>query len=209
MQTPSIPTRRRAALGLACLVAVGMLHAAPPATADGIEAAALMQALLLPQGSTRPPDWHALDALPIRWKTASAVAAPARDRKLGLPQVREGSFVLQVAGRPGFESAPGRAGHWDIQLLGSAEGVSEVRWSPSELGRDLDDGIHTLQTVGIAMRQVCTTPSVSSNTTVWRVARPGALVATLRRESSAGSMGTMIDFTLPYTRSRVAAARCD
>ncbi len=200
-------TRRRllAATALSFLSAHGV--AAP---ADGIDAVVWMKALMLPKGTTHPPAWSFIDALPVRWKSAAPVAASPADRREGLPQMREGSFELLVGGKPSF-TAPAKAvsGRWSVQLFGSAAGVSEVRWSPAAMVEDLDDGLGGLEAAGFKMRQVCTSPYVSSNTLVFRIARPDSLVATLVREFSSGSGGRIVYLSLRYTRERVAKAMCE
>lgn len=208
-QPASLPRRRL----LSCLLPMGLVTLCPSwasaqaAGAPGVEFSALLQAAMLPPKASTPPTWSQFNLPGIRWKSASPVEAPRAFLPIGR-LYREGSLVLLEGGQPAYVDGRKRPGAWTLSLHGSAQGVVEWQLKMAQMADEPGPVIEDLQKQGFKLKARCEPDGVSSGAKVWMLGLPDKSPLVLQDEWSAGSAGMARGITVPYTRSRVAEAKC-
>ena len=124
------------------------------------------------------------------------------------PLMRVGTLVLMEGGQPSFRDNRRKAGEWQILALGNKDGVVEWQLSMSMMAEETGASVDSLQKAGFKLRARCEPEGVSSGAKVWLVGWPERSPMVVTEEWSGGSGGRSTSITVPYTRSRVAAAQC-
>jgi hypothetical protein len=182
--------------------------AAPRApAAGGPEFADLVRQAMLPPKATALPPWRRFDMPGIRWKTPAPVPTSGPNKAIG-PLMRQGTLVLTEGGQPSYRDNRKKPGEWQILALGNTEGVVEWQLSMAMMAEETGASVDALQKAGFKLRARCEPEGVSSGAKVWLVGWPERSPMVVIEEWSGGSGGRSTSITVPYTRSRVAAAKC-
>lgn len=206
----SLNTKRRRRLMLSAALLSLLVPAAPraqEAPTTGVELAALLQAAMLPPKATTPPGWTQLNLTGIRWKTPAPVEAPRAFLPIGRLW-REGSLVLLEGGEPAYRDARRRPGLWTITAHGTPQGVVEWSLAMAAMAEEAGPDVAALNQAGFVLKARCEPQDLSSGAKVWLLGRPERSALVLKEEWSTGSAGTTRSLTVPYTRGRVAEAKC-
>ncbi|MDP3224875.1 MAG: hypothetical protein Q8M96_17205, partial [Rubrivivax sp.] len=97
---------------------------------------------------------------------------------------------------------------WALRLHGSAQGVVEWQLSMAQMAEEPGPSVEDLEKAGFKLKARCEPDGISSGAKVWMLGLPDRSPMVLTDEWSAGSAGAMRMITVPYTRSRVAEAKC-